>query len=174
MKRSGTIQCHNCQRLHHTTNQCHFQYRCVQCTTQHKWNECPRLNNKSIPIGCINCLEAKLDHTQHTANDLLNCKFYKELQANKAKGNGGGRNGSRTQVGSQSASVNGIVSTSLSVKSSTAGSGGPRQSYASTLRPPNAGMTGSNKGNSSIDGVDIEKLISLTIRGVLAALRNGA
>lgn len=73
MKKSGVVQCHNCQRLHHTTGQCSFKYRCVQCVTVHAWGGCPRANNGALPIGCVNCHEAKLDYSGHTANDMKSC-----------------------------------------------------------------------------------------------------
>lgn len=68
MKKSEIIQCRNCQRLHHTTGQCNFNYRCVQCVAVHAWGACSRKENMAIPIGCVNCLEAKLDHTLTQVN----------------------------------------------------------------------------------------------------------
>lgn len=72
MKKSGAVQCRNWQRLHHTTSQCGFEFRCVQCATVHKYGDCPRAKNPAIPIGCINCRDAELKFDEHTANDLRN------------------------------------------------------------------------------------------------------
>lgn len=76
MRASKVVQCYNCQRFNHTAGQCHFIYRCVQCIDPHGPQQCPRKLNSNFPLGCINCQEAKLDYTGHTANDLKNCPFY--------------------------------------------------------------------------------------------------
>lgn len=73
--RSKVMQCKNCQRFQHTASQCNFQYRCVQCITKHQQGICPRKMNKKLPLGCVNCHEAKLDHAGHTANNLQECSF---------------------------------------------------------------------------------------------------
>lgn len=54
-KKSVAVQCRNCQRFHHTTNRCNFNFRCVQCATVHDYGFCPRATNPAIPIGGINC-----------------------------------------------------------------------------------------------------------------------
>lgn len=83
MKKSLMVQCHNCQRHHHSSNQCHFEYRCVQCTSPHTYGNCPRASNRALPIGCFNCFDAKLIYTDHTANDFKNCSFFKKATAAK-------------------------------------------------------------------------------------------
>lgn len=90
MKRSSTIQCHNCQRFHHTANQCNYQYRCVQCVHQHPPGQCQRKTNKQLPLGCVNCKEHKLDFAGHTANNLKACGFYNNQSGNNS--NGGKKN----------------------------------------------------------------------------------
>lgn len=90
MKKSQTVQCKRCQRFSHTSHQCFFDYRCVQCINKHKPGECPRIKNKSLPIGCINCAEAKLKHNGHTANNLEKCGQYNKIllqSGNNAKSN---------------------------------------------------------------------------------------
>lgn len=79
MKKSNTVQCHNCQRFNHTSNQCNFKYRCVQCVMIHPPRGCPRKNNCKLPLGCVNCGEHKLNFAGHTANNLRACDFYKTL-----------------------------------------------------------------------------------------------
>lgn len=76
MRASKVVQCYNCQRFNHTAGQCHFNYRCVQCVDSHGPQQCPRKLNINFPLGCINCHDAKLDFSGHTANDLKNCSFY--------------------------------------------------------------------------------------------------
>lgn len=73
---SKTVQCRPCQRFTHVASSCHFKYRCVQCTQTHGPGNCPRLNNKKLPIGCVNCQVAGLTYSDHTANDLVHCTLY--------------------------------------------------------------------------------------------------
>lgn len=92
MNQSKTIQCRRCQRFTHAASSCGFKYRCVQCTQTHGPGCCPRINNKKLPMGCINCLNANLPHTNHTANDLVNCGFFKKIRSSSSntqrQGNG--------------------------------------------------------------------------------------
>lgn len=83
MKKSSTIQCRRCQRYNHTSGQCDFEYRCVQCIDSHQPGACPRAENRAIPIGCINCFDNKLNHLEHTANDLKNCPFFLKIAESK-------------------------------------------------------------------------------------------
>lgn len=77
MRKSKNIQCKRCQRFAHTAALCASNYRCVQCTHQHlPGGNCPRKENSSLPLGCVNCLAEGLPHDGHTANDLRNCKYY--------------------------------------------------------------------------------------------------
>lgn len=78
MNQSKTIQCRRCQRFTHAAASCGFKYRCVQCTQPHGPGCCPQINNKKLPMGCINCLNANLPHTNHTANDIVNCGFLRK------------------------------------------------------------------------------------------------
>lgn len=88
MKNSPTIQCKRCQRYSHAAGQCKFEYRCVQCINKHAPGECPRMKNKRLPIGCINCADEKLNHRGHTANDLQNCGYFNKTSSKaKAKAN---------------------------------------------------------------------------------------
>lgn len=85
MKRSSIVQCHRCQRYNHTSNQCNFKYRCVQCVHQHPPGQCPRITNKKLPLGCVNCHENKLEFAGHTANNLINCGFFNNKFQNNNK-----------------------------------------------------------------------------------------
>lgn len=80
---SKTTQCRRCQRFTHVASSCHFKYRCVQCIQTHGPGNCPRANNKKLPIGCVNCAEAGLAHNNHTANDLVHCGYYQQTQQRK-------------------------------------------------------------------------------------------
>lgn len=163
MKKSGIIQCRKCQRLHHTTGQCNFNYRCVQCVSGHEWGACPRRDNKAIPIGCVNCMEAKLDHTQHTANDLKNCHFVKKIEANKTAKKTGQRQ-TPLKIGQGERK---FVSTTTSIPKASK-SDAQRTSYSAALA---GSVTNDNK--LEMNGIDIERIIAMTIQGVLAAIRNG-
>lgn len=172
VKKSGVAQCHNCQRLHHTTGQCNFVYRCVQCVAVHSGGNGPRANNKALPIGCVNCFESKLDHSQHTANDLKNCNFFKRIEKNKAEKRNYQRTsptlGSSSSTGSQRGFMPVGKSTPSSTRSHSMSSGG--QSYASAVT--NAG-TKSKDINFLGKDTDLVKIIAMTVRGVLAAIQNG-
>lgn len=173
MKRSGTVQCHNCQRLHHTTNQCHFHYRCVQCIASHDWGKCPRAMSKSIPIGCVNCHDAELDHTEHTANDLQNCNYFKKVQADREKLKKGQQKGERTQDRIRLA--NGASTSDIRNGPAISNAGIGTTSYASALKTSTSKETKGNEKKSIIHGgnIDLEQLIAMTVRGVLAAINNG-
>lgn len=79
MKPSRIIQCHRCQRYSHTAAGCSHKYRCVQCIQAHEPGHCPRLVNKNLPLGCVNCAVAELSHAGHTANDFLHCAYFNKI-----------------------------------------------------------------------------------------------
>lgn len=85
MKPSSIIQCHRCQRYAHTATGCAHAYRCVQCVTVHLPGCCPRMTNKTLPLGCINCKETGRNFAGHTANDHRNCPFYASLSAKRTE-----------------------------------------------------------------------------------------
>jgi len=68
-------QCTRCQRYNHTKNFCNLDPRCVRCTGQHHYSQCPLA--KSVPPTCVNCGE------NHTAN-FKGCKFYQDIKTKKA------------------------------------------------------------------------------------------
>lgn len=78
MQRTNVVQCRKCQRFAHTANQCFYAYRCVKCSETHLPGNCPRNNNTSIPVSCINCNENCLQHIGHSANQYASCAFYKQ------------------------------------------------------------------------------------------------
>ncbi|KFM68637.1 Nucleic-acid-binding protein from transposon X-element, partial [Stegodyphus mimosarum] len=47
-------QCHNCQRFHHSSDNCFFQPRCVKCAQFHKTQDCPHVGPIENPV-CVNC-----------------------------------------------------------------------------------------------------------------------
>lgn len=69
-------QCTRCQRYNHTKNFCNLDPRCVRCTGQHHYSQCPLA--KSVPPKCVNCDE------NHTAN-FKGCSFYQDLKAKLVK-----------------------------------------------------------------------------------------
>ncbi len=64
-------QCVKCQRFGHTKNFCHLDPRCVRCTGQHMFSQCPL--SKNVAPVCVNCGE------NHTAN-FRGCKHYQDLK----------------------------------------------------------------------------------------------
>lgn len=77
MRKSLIVQCRRCQRFQHTAHQCSFNYRCVQCTSPHGPGFCPRHTNNKLPLQCCNCNAGGLKNTNHTANNLSECEFFK-------------------------------------------------------------------------------------------------
>lgn len=160
MKKSNTVQCRNCQRLHHTTGQCHHLFRCVQCVGVHERGDCPRATNGSLPLGCVNCKEAGLDFIGHTANDLRNCNF---------AGRGGAGKGARKAPGANTTRKNG-PDPNVSVKPNTSGgvashSAANRGTYAGVLRS-------GAKPNPSRE-MDVASIVALAVQAVLQALGHG-
>lgn len=64
-------QCTRCQRYGHTKNYCRLEPRCVKCTQNHHYSQCPRRPGE-VP-SCINC------QGNHTAN-YRGCPFYIDLK----------------------------------------------------------------------------------------------
>lgn len=155
MKKSPVMQCHRCQRFHHTTGQCNFNYRCVQCVNMHRPGECPRRTNKNLPLGCVNCNEEKLTNSEHTANDLKNCGYYKKKldgqQAQKERTHG--------------------KSTTTSNTGGTIVTGGDKQTAASGTSYATALKKGAMVGG--LTAAQLTEIISQTVKGVLAAIGNG-
>lgn len=87
MRKSKVIQCKRFQRFSHTAALCAYNYRCVQFIQQHQPGQCPRVNDPSITLGCVNCMAAGLEHVGHTSNDLRNCGYHiKRTQKSDDKG----------------------------------------------------------------------------------------
>ncbi|GBM86411.1 hypothetical protein AVEN_34037-1 [Araneus ventricosus] len=51
-RKTGSIQCFNCNYWHHSTATCSFKPRCIKCGGQHAKDEC---TTPSETIICINC-----------------------------------------------------------------------------------------------------------------------
>lgn len=98
MKPSRVIQCHRCQRFSHTAASCSHKYRCVQCVHSHEPGSCPRLINKNLPLGCVNCADAELPHAGHTANDYHRCGFYAKINNQLAAGKDNKKTDARNTV----------------------------------------------------------------------------
>lgn len=62
-------QCTNCQRYGHTKNYCRLTPRCVKCTVNHHFSQCPKL--KEEKPKCVNC------EGEHTAN-YKGCIYFKK------------------------------------------------------------------------------------------------
>lgn len=48
------IQCHKCQGFGHTSRRCNLQLRCVKCSQEHLFSDCPIKGPAHTPI-CANC-----------------------------------------------------------------------------------------------------------------------
>lgn len=83
-------QCTRCQRFGHTKNFCKLDPRCVRCTGQHHYSECPKAKTESPQ--CINCGES------HTAN-YRGCQLYQDIIKTKLQNkNSSGRLRNPTNV----------------------------------------------------------------------------
>ena len=71
-KKKLIYQCHKCQEIGHSSNNCFKKYRCVKCLEDHKQGECkvPK-GQKSENVACVNCGEKG-----HPAS-YLGCPFLK-------------------------------------------------------------------------------------------------
>lgn len=72
IKGKKVVQCKRCQGFFHSANGCHHAYKCVKCNEKHEIGQCARDINPELPIRCVNCDGA------HTANNLNECKYFKE------------------------------------------------------------------------------------------------
>lgn len=145
----------------------------------HTWGNCPRAHNKSLPIGCVNCLDAKLDHSQHTANDLRKCNFVKQVEKDKNDRTdkrkkvhtGNSSSSSSSSSNGESFSPRGSRSNSPPVSTTTTTSSilSSKLSYSSAFSAHSTDKKSSLLGR----GIDLEKIIAMTIRGVLEAINNG-
>lgn len=155
MKKSSTIQCRKCQRYNHTTGQCNFEYRCVQCIENHQPGSCPRAENRAIPIGCINCHDNKLNHLEHTANDLKNCLYFQKIDESKSS------KGTKRQTSSVGGTVKGRAEPRSGLKSgvSFAKVVGGQQQQQATKR-------------DRFSEEAIARIVAITVKSVLAALND--
>lgn len=156
MKKSSTIQCHRCQRLHHTTGQCNFDYRCVQCTSSHVYGNCPRATNHNLPIGCINCHEAKLNSRDHTANDLRNCNYFKKIVEQQQQ-----RKNQQQQRAAPAGRGPMVSARPLTANNSVSNAG--LSGYANAVKG----------GAGGLSAAQIADLVTMTVKSVIAALNNG-
>lgn len=154
MKSSKVIQCHNCLRFNHTSGQCFYNYRCVQCIGIHNYNECPRKINKNLPLGCVNCYESKLEYNLHTANDLQNCNFYKQISNNNTSLN---INSNFSSIKNKNANYNQINSNPIPGNSISNG-----QSYSTVLR------------GSKFTSNELSEIISIAVKNTLKMLNYGS
>lgn len=65
-------QCTRCQRYGHTKNYCKLQPRCVKCSQNHHYSQCPKKPEETP--SCVNCGE------NHTAN-YRGCSYYAKLKS---------------------------------------------------------------------------------------------
>lgn len=64
-------QCTRCQRYGHTKNYCKLEPRCVKCTQNHHYSQCPKRAGEKP--SCINC------EGDHTAN-YRGCPYYTNIK----------------------------------------------------------------------------------------------
>lgn len=69
VKKSDIIQCHHCQGFGHTQTKCHLIPKCIKCTDNHTWKECPKTKNDAPQ--CTNC------EGSHPAN-YRGCPIFKQ------------------------------------------------------------------------------------------------
>lgn len=48
-------QCHRCQQMGHSANNCNKNYRCVKCLQTHEFGECARKSREEGQPSCVNC-----------------------------------------------------------------------------------------------------------------------
>lgn len=122
-KNKDIPQCVRCQRFGHTKNFCRLDPRCVRCTGQHLYSDCPLA--KTADPECVNCGE------KHTAN-YKGCKHYQGLK-NKEQKSTYGKNMQRPSI---NVANDPVVATqpenSPDVPSSSASPGG--RSYAAITK----------------------------------------
>lgn len=74
-------QCKNCQQFGHSARNCHHDYRCVKCKSQHGPGNCPRTLNpqlaESVSPSCVNC-----QSEDHPAN-YRGCPAYVKILQKK-------------------------------------------------------------------------------------------
>lgn len=168
MNKSAVVQCRRCQRFHHTTGQCHYFYRCVQCASEHEYGQCPRSINCELAVGCINCKQAGFQYLGHTANDLKNCSFFLKTSSNRgntgiSSGNGSGL----IRVHSRTATSNVSVKPSISNNSVSHG----ERSYAAMVKASSPLISeGRKKVESTINWND-EARIAVIVAAVIKQLR---
>lgn len=172
MKKSSVVQCRRCQRLHHVAGQCNFTYRCVQCTTGHAWGECPRAGNPNLPLGCVNCLDANLNSNDHTANDLVNCNFFKKLTERQ-------QNARQQQLSQGAARLPGATDRSNNTtKNNMNVSAKPITTNNTAPNPRSAGPPGYadvlKNGTGGLTTAQISDLVTKMVKSVLASLINGS
>lgn len=80
LKPSKILQCKRCQRLHHSSNYCNFDYRCVKCNDKHDPGHCKlnALGNTYKP-RCCNC------GGEHIASSYSCPYIANELNKNKKR-----------------------------------------------------------------------------------------
>ena len=73
LRKTGVFQCKNCQRIGHSSTNCHLGYRCVKSKESHKPGECivPKENSDRTILFCVNC-----QSFGHPAS-YKGCPFYK-------------------------------------------------------------------------------------------------
>ena len=60
IRKNDITQCHRCQLIGHTSQNCNMAYRCVKCNEQHEPGQCKILKTENIDknkIFCVNCKE---------------------------------------------------------------------------------------------------------------------
>lgn len=74
LRKPKIFQCHNCQRVGHSSANCHMGHRCVKCNVPHEPSKCERQKDSPTPPYCINC-----NKFGHPAN-YRGCEYLKFAQ----------------------------------------------------------------------------------------------
>lgn len=80
-------QCRRCQRYGHTKNYCQLEPRCIKCTKNHMYTECPKKENEKPQ--CVNC------GGEHPAN-YKGCSYYAKISNNTKQSTSQRNNSART------------------------------------------------------------------------------
>ena len=104
LRKKNVFQCTNCQRIGHSSANCHLQYRCVKCSKSHNPGECeiPKENTNKDILYCVNCKSNGLPAS------YKGCPFYKTTNTIKKARLNISRNNHRPRINDLSHNVNAI------------------------------------------------------------------
>lgn len=89
IRKNDLTQCHRCQLIGHTSQNCNMSYRCVKCKEQHEPGQCKILKTDTLDknkIYCVNCKEYGHPASYKGCPKILNIrkKLSEKIQSSKA------------------------------------------------------------------------------------------